>query len=441
MLKIYRCIIRSKLDYGCVVYGSARKSVLKYLDTIHNSGIRIATGAFRTSPIKSLNVLYHEPTLAERRNKLTLRYYFHVKSHHIHSMFSNVTTPSYERLFSNRPSAIPTFGLRVRKLLSDLNLEDFNILPASELRPPWDVISLQTIDIFNNLTKAQTAADIYLQLFNSHQEQYSNFNSIFTDGSKGLDHVASAVVTPISTISEKLHSKCSVFTSECHAVYLALQFISSQRLKKWIIYSDSKSVIVALQNKELNTHSIINNILNLYSNLLLKEYAIIFCWVPGHAGISGNEAADKVAKSTNNVTNNPLTYTDIKNAIDNEQYLHWQNDWENEINNKLHDIKPSIKSYKSLNISRKQEVILNRLRIGHSRLTHKHLLLNETAPECSHCREQLTIKHILTKCNEFKTQRQRHFGCFNPTLTLLIGDKPHNNIFNYLRDISFYKSI
>ncbi|XP_042904076.1 uncharacterized protein [Parasteatoda tepidariorum] len=370
MLKIYKCIIRSKLDYGCVVSGSTRKSGPKYLDTIHNSGIRIATGAFRTSPIKSLNVLYHEPTLAQRRNKLTLRYYFHIKSHHTHPMFSHVSTPFYERLFSNRPSAIPTFGLRVRKLLSDLNLEDFSILPAYELRPPWEAISFQTIDIFNNLTKAQTDANIYLQTFNAHREQYTDFNSIFTDGSKSHDHVASAAVIPISTISEKLHSQCSVFTSECHAIYLALQYISSQSIKKWLIYSDSKSCFVALQNKEINSHSIVNNILNLYTTLLLKEYEIIFCLVPGHAGISGNETADYVAKSTNNITNNPLTYTDIKNAIDNKQYLHWQNDWENEISNKLHDIKPSIESYKSLNLSRKQEVILNRLRIGHSRITH-----------------------------------------------------------------------
>ncbi|GFU05292.1 hypothetical protein TNCV_964751 [Trichonephila clavipes] len=34
-----------RLDYGCVVYGSARASVLKRLDTIHHSALRICCGA------------------------------------------------------------------------------------------------------------------------------------------------------------------------------------------------------------------------------------------------------------------------------------------------------------------------------------------------------------------------------------------------------------
>ena len=35
-LRLYRALIRSKLDYGCIVYGSARQSYIKQLDTVHN---------------------------------------------------------------------------------------------------------------------------------------------------------------------------------------------------------------------------------------------------------------------------------------------------------------------------------------------------------------------------------------------------------------------
>ena len=34
LLHLYRALVRSKLDYECVVYGSARQSVLKQLDPI-----------------------------------------------------------------------------------------------------------------------------------------------------------------------------------------------------------------------------------------------------------------------------------------------------------------------------------------------------------------------------------------------------------------------
>ena len=46
LLNLYRSLVRSKLDYGSIVYGSARKSYLKCLDTIHHQGLRLALERF-----------------------------------------------------------------------------------------------------------------------------------------------------------------------------------------------------------------------------------------------------------------------------------------------------------------------------------------------------------------------------------------------------------
>ena len=54
LLQPYRSLIRSKLDYGSIVYGSARPSYISSLDTVHHQGLRLALGAFRTSPVQSL---------------------------------------------------------------------------------------------------------------------------------------------------------------------------------------------------------------------------------------------------------------------------------------------------------------------------------------------------------------------------------------------------
>ncbi|GFV17745.1 putative RNA-directed DNA polymerase from transposon X-element [Trichonephila clavipes] len=43
LLRVYQALILSRLDYGCVVYGSARASVLKRLDTVHHSALRICS--------------------------------------------------------------------------------------------------------------------------------------------------------------------------------------------------------------------------------------------------------------------------------------------------------------------------------------------------------------------------------------------------------------
>ena len=74
LLQLYRSFIRSKLDYGSIVYGSARKPYLLMLDTVHHQGLRLALGAFRTSPVESLYVEAEEPSLYLRREKLALQY-------------------------------------------------------------------------------------------------------------------------------------------------------------------------------------------------------------------------------------------------------------------------------------------------------------------------------------------------------------------------------
>ena len=68
--KLYRSQVRSKLDYGCIVYGSASKTALAKLDPVHNQGLRLSLGAFRSSPVESLYVEAHEPPLEIRRENL-----------------------------------------------------------------------------------------------------------------------------------------------------------------------------------------------------------------------------------------------------------------------------------------------------------------------------------------------------------------------------------
>ena len=61
-LYIHVSLIRSKFDYGCIVYGSARLSHMKLFDTVHHQGLRLSRGAFRTSPVEILHVEANEPS-------------------------------------------------------------------------------------------------------------------------------------------------------------------------------------------------------------------------------------------------------------------------------------------------------------------------------------------------------------------------------------------
>ena len=92
LLMLYRTVVRSKLVYGCIVYGSASNTNLRQLDSIHNAGLRLALGAFCTSPVSSMYTEANEAPLEERRLKLSMNYYPALTTQHI-MHYMNLTQP------------------------------------------------------------------------------------------------------------------------------------------------------------------------------------------------------------------------------------------------------------------------------------------------------------------------------------------------------------
>ena len=76
LLRLYKALVFSKLTYGCEVYTSATASHLKALNTVHHAGIRIATGAFKSSPIESMLVDAGEMSLDLHYQTLLVRSWY-----------------------------------------------------------------------------------------------------------------------------------------------------------------------------------------------------------------------------------------------------------------------------------------------------------------------------------------------------------------------------
>ena len=99
---------------------------------------------------------------------------------------------------------------------------------------------------------------------------------------------------------------------------------------------------------------------------------MIFCWIPSHVGIKGNEAADTAAKAGLDlrVTNMPIPYADFKCYINEFVKSKWQSQWDEAIDNKLHSIQPRLGKWPGA--SRQiwqEETVLARVRIGQSSYT------------------------------------------------------------------------
>ena len=129
-------------------------------------------------------------------------------------------------------------------------------------------------------------------------------------------------------------------------------------------------------------------------------------------GILGNEKADAAAKSALSlpVTRMKLPATGMYPRITKLIFDEWQEVWNCCARNTLHAIRPTVGDYKQKTcLSRRNSVLLNRQRIGHTRLTHSFLLSGDDLPECSTCQCPLTLKHILVECVDLKDLRNKHF--------------------------------
>ena len=137
MLRLYRAIIRSKLDYGSFIYSSAKESTIGVLDPIHNAAIRLSTGAYRSSPVFSLYAESGEPPLRIRRNQLLLQYYART--------LQLQTTTSYQIVQPSnatdnlRPLKIPTTADQIANSISGLNLEIATLTLSIKDVPTWQL--------------------------------------------------------------------------------------------------------------------------------------------------------------------------------------------------------------------------------------------------------------------------------------------------------------
>ncbi len=62
--------------------------------------------------------------------------------------------------------------------------------------------------------------------------------------------------------------------------------------------------------------------------------------------------------------------------------------------------------------NRHEKTVLAHVRIGHTKMTHKHLLISESQPTCK-CKETSTINHILNNCKLLTNYCHFYFGNCN----------------------------
>ena len=136
LLKIYRSLICSKLDYAIFIYRLARRSYLKQLDPVHHEDVEQALGVFRTSPVDSLYAEAHEAPLQLRCKKLALHYYTKLKSCSFNPTYNCLHNPKYKQHFVKKEKSIKPFGLQMKSTLKESNISLNDIHESIQLQTP-----------------------------------------------------------------------------------------------------------------------------------------------------------------------------------------------------------------------------------------------------------------------------------------------------------------
>ena len=446
LIRLYIMLLKPKLDYGCEVYSTCSKT--SSLDPVQNEVIRIASGAFRSSPIPSLLAVSGLKPLSHFRFAKIINSYLRIAASPEHPLCGEllaanlVPDPPFAGVYQPLPGV--SFLRRGRLLCEFFGIPVQNMLPdIVSLCPTWRPDPpIVCRDLFN-CVKSRMLPDALRVEFLAHIASHSDSYIVYTDGSRTASGVAFAAMgTDGWNYSGRLLDYASIFSAELIAVRAAVLRCGEVQHASVTICSDSRSVILALSSFG-SKNSLVLQIQRRISQL---GKILTLCWVPSHTGVAGNEACDAAARSailSPNYLQISLPRCDLKSLAKHRIKQSWLSIWHSLPDNKLRAIIPAPLQVLGHVSSREWAVKLTRLRIGHSHLTHGFLMEQGPPPYCDDCIVPLTVRHLLVECPSFVTERRQHFGATVTMHSMLFGCDVTSRgpLFAYIKDIGIYNAI
>ena len=411
LMTVYISLIRSRIDYGCIAYGWAKKTIVRPLIEIQKQALRLCCGALRSSPVLAIQVELNEKPLSLRFRQLALHYWTYLQGHtEDNHPTVKVLNPTWE---SGAPRRTKCFAWDTGQLAVNcgLSLLGYSIANPYSPTPFWMYPDAQIDFYFLEKKKLNNNIWTYMGMVEERLEViYPQFVPVYTDGSKDpiTGRTGLAVSLPYRRWSKAIRTSdhLSVYSVEMMAIATALQQVESMRISKSVICTDSCSVLESLRTWETPRKDLLLEIFEtLYRlSILDSNFQTVFMWVPAHKGVRGNEEVDQLAKKAllmEQVYPIPLGQSEAKSYISSAICKEWQALWDNSHSGRhLYKIQREVnRSRYSVMDNRRKEVVWTRLRLGHTRLhSTLHKIGRHPTGLCDYCQEQETVEHVILYC-------------------------------------------
>ena len=421
LFRIYEAVVRSRLDYAGPAWQPwLSDTQMKRLDVVQNRGLRLVTGQTRSTNLESLRCEADTLSYNTISQRATLRSYekaARLPASHPRRQLLDNQVPKRNQRNSWRSTSL--------SLSSKLPYGAQDRLPlAQPVRPPWTPASNYTVHPFlpGVNRKEDIQADKLRAISNRVLQDHGANIVIFTDGSASggtLNGGSAAIITTgdleYPETTTRILKRGALFTSsfeeELQAMENAISWcIEHQAPQECVlIATDSQSLCQALLGNGVSTHQ-----LKLQLDLCCGR--IIIQWIPGHAEVAGNELADAAAKDAaadRDDLPRPTSYKGIiptiNTTIKDPPHEHAR----------TQEVYQHFSKKKDKTLSRKDQVMLGRLRSGHSLLfeAYKHRIAKSLDPLCKRCNAGVddTVEHWLV-CDSTACARMDIFGHTNVEL-------------------------
>ena len=405
--RIYLALIRPKLDYASFLFSPASPSLLLRLDRVQFAAARVILGALRCTPTGRLEAEADLLPLSYRRCYLLSSYCARVLTipRHPVRLLLLQYYPFAFYAYLARPVPVPG---RALALFQAMNLR-FDSIPTISMVFRYSPPSAPVFSSLASTPKSSLSPPHWRQLFFDLLLSYSPRVPVYTDGSAMGGAVGCGVYSPLFSLKARLPSGASVFTAELYALYAAVRYVSRVE-GSFVIFTDSLACISALRSLDAPAHYLISWLFEALAALPFGK--LVVEWVPGHVGIPGNEVADSLAKSSltlPSTTTIALPSSDLRSSFLHYFRSQWQSDW-SAAPPYLTSFKVSLGPSTPLTLSRPDQVVISRLRLGVCTLTHGHYFTGSPPPFCNTCNTRLTLAHLFFHC-------PLHTGARRPLLT------------------------